>query len=80
MNIRTIQNNIAHAPKYSGNSVAGLRGFWHHDASGDIWVCFKCSDRLTGRGISLNPSEPVWEDEAKPYGVCVCCGTEKVTA
>ena len=72
---------IEHAPRTLLNPIAkNLRGWWltFNDGNppGDymLYVCAECAARIMDRGCHLlgNP-EPVWNDRAEPFGVCVCC-------
>lgn len=67
---------IEHSPAFKDVKPFNpeLIGEWHHDASGDLWICRVCGSRLAGRGISTNPTTLVWEGQVEPIGVCVCCG------
>lgn len=67
-----IMTALEHAPKDGGKTAPGLRGWW---TPAGWWICAKCAARILARGCALPPrgSRPVWEDEAKPYGVCVGC-------
>ncbi len=73
MTIKTIKSWMSGCPAATP-SAPDLRGFWHKDDSGLVYVCAACSSRLHGRGISLYPAEPVWIDAPEPYGICAGCG------
>jgi hypothetical protein len=65
---------LEHAPK-DVKVVDGLKGFWLKDG---YYICSTCAARIMARGCGgFVGAEPVWNDEDKPFGVCVGCETKK---
>lgn len=73
MNAEAIRSAAEYAPWSYPAPPPGLRGHWHHDATGEIWVCASCACRLTARGVSLAPATAVWHGTPEPFGWCVVC-------
>lgn len=77
MNAQQLQNAIANAPENPRNTPPlDLVGWWHTDSSGLLYVCAACANRIMARGVSLNPSQPLWADQDTSAGQCVTCQQE----